>query len=223
MKRVAWLLILVLILTVAMPVFAGEGNSAPSGSHFTLNLIGAKDTKNINMDNQGGSVIFVKLGTKTGLPASTKINLTEGDFQVLDKNGTDGTAAFQLPNPDPDNNGITEYSVFARALGKPGGHSEMRTGATYIDPDTGEELAIMSVISAKFNRTEGKQTFTNVSAELLYIYCDYDGDGTQERVNLFSDELEDYFWQYDNNGLKIVQLRFYPISTVVPDPPVAPN
>jgi hypothetical protein len=34
---------------------------------------------------------------------------------VLDGNGTDGVAAFQLPNPDPTNSGTTTYSVWARA------------------------------------------------------------------------------------------------------------
>jgi hypothetical protein len=50
--------------------------------------------------------------------------------EVLDANGTDANgASFQLPNPDPDNDGITEYSVWARALGKPGGSSTTTTCA----------------------------------------------------------------------------------------------
>ncbi|MDA1128364.1 MAG: hypothetical protein O2913_06675 [Chloroflexi bacterium] len=39
-----------------------------------------------------------------------------------------------------------------------------------------------------------------------------------ERVALFDAALEGYFWDYDNNGLKIVQLRFYEIPTTVPAP-----
>ena len=31
-------------------------------------------------------------------------------------------------------------------------------------------------------------------------------------VNLFDTCLQNYFWNYDNNGLKLLQLRFYPAS-----------
>lgn len=212
MKKITCFLILLLILSTLMPGFAGAGNGAPTGAHFNLNIIGVSNDKSESMDSGSGHVIFVPL------VGTSKIMLTEGEYGVIDKNGTDGSASFMLPNPDPDNNGVTEYSVFARALGKPGGASEMTTGATYIDPDTGEELVIMSIISAEFNRSNGKQTFVNVSKELLYIYADYDFDGDLDRVNLFNSALEDYFWKYDNNGLKVLQLRFYPIPTEVPDP-----
>ena len=31
------------------------------------------------------------------------------------------------------------------------------------------------------------------------------------RYALFRDEFEDWHWQYDNRGLRLAQLRFYPI------------
>ena len=184
----------------------GTGNGAPSGPHYNLNIIGVDQGK--SMSNGSGNVIFVP---STG---STKILLSEGPFDVLDKNGTDGSAAFQLPNPDPTNSGTTTYSVYARALGKPGGSSKTTTCAT--DPNTNETYC--SVYTSVLTRTGGKQSFTNVSRELLYIYADIDGDGHLDRVNLFSDQLTDYYWQYDNSGLKLAQLRFYQVSTTVPDP-----
>jgi hypothetical protein len=85
------------------------GNGGPSGAHYNLNLIGVSNNKSADLTGNDGHRIFVPL---TG---STKIMLSQGDFQVLDANGTDGQAAFQLPNPDPDNDGVTQYSVFARA------------------------------------------------------------------------------------------------------------
>jgi hypothetical protein len=182
------------------------GNGAPSGAHYNLNIIGVPKEKTADMDGNNGHRIFVPLEGKT------KILLQEGDFAVLDANGTDGSASFQLPNPDPENTGTTEYSVFARALGTPGGSAKMSTCAT--DPITGEELCSVAVLEVE--RTKGKQSFTNVSKELLYIYVDLDGDGTAERYNIFNDALEDYFWSYDNSGLKVLQLRFYPVSTTVP-------
>jgi hypothetical protein len=71
------------------------------------------------------------------------------------------------------------------------------------------------VYTSVLTRTSGKQSFTNVSRELLYIYADIDGNGSIDRVNLFSDQLTDYYWQYDNNGLKLAQLRFYEVPTTV--------
>lgn len=181
------------------------GNGSPSGSHFNLNIIGVPKGKSTDMTGGSGRRIFVALEGKTS------IQLSEGSFAVLDANGTDGQASFQLPNPDPDNDGITTYSVFARALGKPGGQSKTTTCAT--DPVTGEVYC--STKSTVQVRTKGKSSFSNVSSALLYIYADLDGDGTAERYNLFNSALQNYYWDYDNAGLKLLQLRFYPISTDV--------
>ena len=66
-----------------------------------------------------GHRIFVPLEGKTRILLA---EAPEGQsFAVLDANGTKGPAKFQLPNPDPDGDGTTVYSVYARALGKPGG------------------------------------------------------------------------------------------------------
>lgn len=184
---------------------AGAGNGAPSGGHYSLNLIGVPKGKTADMTGNDGHRIFVPRD------GNTKINLTEGDFQVLDANGTDGSAAFQLPSPDPDNDGLTSYSVFARALGKPGGSSTTTTCA--IDPSDG--ALVCSLESMVLVRSTGKSSFTNVSKQLLYIYADLDGDGTVERYPLFDDSLQDYFWEYDNTGLTLGQLRFYEIVTDV--------
>ncbi|MGD2136624.1 MAG: hypothetical protein PVF08_00095 [Gammaproteobacteria bacterium] len=197
-----------LAAALSVPAFAGnlEGGGTLSGPHYNLNIIGVPKNKTADMDGNNGHRIFVKLVGKT------KIMLGEGDdYQVVDANGTDGTAAFQLPNPDPDNDGVTLYSVYARALGKPGGSSETTTCAT--DPVTGENIC--STESLLLIRSTGPSKFKNVSKELLYIYADLDGDGTVERYPLFDDALEGYYWDYDNNGLKLVQLRFYEIPTNV--------
>jgi hypothetical protein len=175
-----------------------NGSGAPSGPHFNLNIIG---TSSKSASISTGGRIFVPL------QGSTKILLAEGaDFAVLDANGTDGSAQFQLPAADPDGDGVTNYEVFARALGKPGGASTLTTCAT--DPATGEELC--SADSLSLARTSGRQRFQNVSKELLFVSVDLDGDGVNEQVSLFDDALQDFFWQVDNNGLRLAQLRFYP-------------
>jgi hypothetical protein len=179
------------------------GNDAPSGAHFNLNIIGVPKNKSASI-TEGGR-IFVPL---TG---NSKILLSEGDFAVLDANGTDGTAAFQLPAPDPDGDGSTSYSVFARALGKPGGSATVTTCAT--DAVTGEEICSAESLVAV--RTSGRQKFENVSRELLFIDADSDGDGVTERVSLFDDALDGFLWQVDNQGLRLLQLRLYEVPTAV--------
>lgn len=186
-------------------IFAPQGNGFPSGAHFNLNIIGVSKDKSADMTGNHGHRIFVKLW------GHSKIMLMEGDdFRVLDANATDGTGVFQLPNPDPDNNGVTEYSVFARALGKPGGWATITTCAEDSDGTTwcSSENEVMV-------RSKGKSTAKNVSKALLYIYADLDDDGTDERYPLFDEALEGYYWSYDNNGLKLCQLRFYEIPTDV--------
>jgi len=185
--------------------YAANGNGAPSGAHYNLNIIGVPKGKSADMTGNNGHRIFVNE------QGNCRINLSMGDFQVLDGNCTDGQSGFQLPNPDPDNDGITTYSVYARALGKPGGNSTTTT--CFDDAQTGETYC--SIYSMVLVREKGKSSFTNVSKELLYVYQDTDGDGVVERIPLFSDSLDDYFWSYDNNGLKLAQLRFYEIPTNV--------
>lgn len=189
-------------------------NADLSGPHYNLNIIGVPKGKTATMDGNNGHRIFVSLD------GHSKIMLHEGEtFAVLDANATDGPAEFQLPNPDPENDGVTVYSVFARALGKPGGSADMRTCATGIDPATGdpdEYCSIYSTIDVEASvRDKGKPKTVNVTRELLYAYVDLDGDGTFERYPLFDDALYDYFWSYDNNGLKLLQLRFYEFPTDV--------
>ncbi len=178
-------------------------NGAPNGPHFNLNIIGVPKGKTANMTS--GGRIFVPL------VGNCQISLSMGSFAVLDGNCTDGKGGFRLPSPDPTNSGITTYSVYARALGKPGGRSTTTTCAT--DPLTGEVWC--SVYAMVQVRSTGKSTFTNVSKELLYIYADINADGKLERYPLFDSALQDYYWNYDNNGMKLMQLRFYQVPTNV--------
>jgi len=226
------------VLTLAITVgygfaFAGQdetGNGSPSGAHYNLNIIGVPKDKSADMDDNNGHRIFVPLSRKA------KIFLTESDdfngIQVLDANGTDSNgAAFALPNPDPDGDGVTVYSVYVRALGKPGGQALMQS--CYTD-ETGEWCAsdfglndgVSDVTQMEIMRQngKGKSTFINVSKDLLYVdFCTlWDLDETSptngecldvDQDPLFSQETLGYLWDYDNHGLKVAQLRFYEIPT----------
>jgi len=203
-----------LVASLAVSAFASSaasaaGNGAPSGAHYNLNIIGVSKGKTADMTGNQGHRIFVPLW------GNAKIWLTGGpDFEVYDANGTDGDgASFGLPNPDPENDGVTEYSVYSRALGGPGGGSTTTTCA--FDDVTGETYCNTSGMVLVRDSKGGKSSFTNVSRELLYVYADFDGDGVVERVPLFGDNTYQYYWNYDNLGLKLAQLRFYEIPTDV--------
>jgi len=141
-KIVVIALALVMVLTLGMtPVLAGNGlPDEATGKHFNLNIIGVKNPKTADMDGSNGHVIFVDLS------GHSKINLVEGDdYAVLDKNATDNDGALlQLPDPgleaynvaDPgDADTISDYSVFVRPLGKPGGWATITTCAELLDSD----------------------------------------------------------------------------------------
>jgi len=196
----------------ATPPLPGEsalttGNGAPSGAHFNLNIIGVSKDKSASLTGDNGGRIFVDL------VGSTKINLTEGSYQVLDANGTDGTAAFQLPNPD-NGTGQLAYSVWVRALGKPGGKASM--ASCFTELSTATTWCNSGELTVSLNRVAGGQKFVDVSKGLLQVCADVDADPlvtTLQLVPLFSDLGTDYFWQYDNSGLRLAQMRFYPIAT----------
>jgi hypothetical protein len=180
-----------------------------TGAHYNLNIIGVPQGKTADMTGDNGHRIFVpRFG-------NAKILLGEGPFGVIDANGTDGNgASFQLPNPDPDGDGVTAYSVFARALGKPGGKSTTTT--CMLDTTTNETYC--SIYSMVLVRSKGQSKFDNVSKELLYVYADTNLDGVIERLPLFADPLDQYYWDYTNDGLHLAQLRFYEVATTVPAP-----
>lgn len=247
MRKFTWLLALAVPMTIiscqkdAVQPTSGEdaalvqgqqatGNGAPSGAHYNLNIIGVPKGKTADMTGNNGGRIFVKLDGKTRIDLSESMT---DDFQVTDANGTDGRAAFTLPNPDPNSSGTTRYSVFARVPGNRGEASATLTtcadGIMYEDVEYPVSLDCDGVtFSDNYNK------FTNVSAELLYVTVltdvtlDTDGDGTIDytlkagRYPIFDERLYGFFWEYDNDGLKLLQLRFYWIPTEVDDV-VAPD
>ncbi len=248
MKKLIIAIVCLALVVGVVPTIAATGNGAPSGAHYNLNIIGVKNPKTATMDGSNGHVIFVALEGKS------QINLQKGDdYAVLDANATDSNGALlQLPDPglDPyvvgqDMTGvdtISDYSVFVRPLGKPGGWATITTCADLVDstfagllPGTflrtlnragafGGECSIEQVGQEITMRTKGKSTFTNVTAQLLTIVfrveVDLDGDGIMDetvdvRVPIFNDIIENEYWEYDNNGLKLLQVRFYPVGTDV--------
>ena len=216
-KQIMIAVAIALMAVMLVPAFAAaapkedKGNGAPNGPHWNLNIIGVSKDKNMP-EGLGGNVIFVALGKNDRV--TTRIDLVEGDeFAVLDKDGTDGKAELQLMDPYPDDvtPGINTgedpvYRIYIRALGKPGGNAEITTGFT--DEFGGEWLSLESV---SVERKGGQSRFSDETLKLTTIYVDMTDDGIVNpvRYNLFGNEAWNYFWDYDNGGLKLLQMRIY--------------
>ena len=191
-------------------------NGAPKGSHdWNLNVIGVQNPKNFDFDGEAhdnGHRLFVALN-KDGTKITTRINLKMGDtFQVIDPDGTDGQATLQLMDPYPadTDNEITDetaaYSIYLRALGKPGGKAVITTGFT-------DEFDVdwWSLENVTIERKKGKSVFTDKTLELTTIYVDITDDDIYNpiRYPIFGNDDWSYFWDYDNSGMKLIQMRFY--------------
>ena len=215
----------IVAVTPALSVTA-TGNGAPSGAHYNLNIIGVPKSKTADMTQGGGHVIFVGLGDANN-KKKTRILLSAGDdFLVTDKNGTDGRARFELPADVS-----TTYSVFARALGKPGGEASLMLCATEPGLDgvfgTDDDVEVCGGTEI-FMR--GKK-FTDVSETVLFLSAIVDPESAlgmclgldedpevdelevQTDIGLFDECLQGYLWDYTNAGLKLLQFRFYPIES----------
>ncbi|MES3034642.1 MAG: hypothetical protein V4813_11660 [Gemmatimonadota bacterium] len=193
---------------------ASTGNGAPSGAHYNLNVIGVSKGKSAEFDGGNGHRLFVGLG-RTGASVVTNIKLAEGPFAVLDANGTDGEATFQLPNPvdDANGDGVDDdgklgYSVYVRALGNPKGSASMTSCYT----DTTGTWCNAGDLVVSLNRVSGNK-FVDVSKQLLQVCVDADGDLTYDLEPIFADAEKDYFWEYTNSGLRLAQMRFYPVAS----------
>jgi hypothetical protein len=190
-----------LALSIALAAGAGNpqtGNGAPSGAHFNLNIHGVPGGEGYNGNTKNN--IFVPL------QGSCKINLTEGPFQVLQNDCINNPpAAFQLPDPCGGDTDCTNfvYAVYVRAVTP--GSADMYS--CFTDKTTGDTYCATGTMVISLNKVDyGK--FTNVSQALLNV-CDTSG----HKSPLFSDSNRDEFWQYDNQGLRLAQLRFYEMST----------
>lgn len=82
------------------------------------------------------------------------------------------------------------------------------------NPDTPEydPEFVCSMETVQVWRRGKKFSFERVTKELTTVLADVDEDGNLERVGLFEDSFFGFFWDYDNYGLRLAQLRFYPIT-----------
>ena len=177
----------------------------PTGTTlYKFNLLGVPKGKSPSMTGDQGKRMFVPLW------GNAKIYLQQGPFDIIDANGTDASGAtFQLPDPQLDDTEYTWYGVYIRPKGKPGGKATL-TSCKIVDA---EELC--STESYVVVRGKGKPQVENVSKELLTVCLDLDhieeANPCDLREFLFDDELAQYLWSVDNQGLRNAEIRFIEI------------
>jgi len=199
--------ILVAAIGAAIGVaYAGVGNDMPSGQHYTLNILASKTEKDVGPSM--GHSMFVQFNGKTRIYMT---QAEDGQFEITDRNGTDGEASFNIAPG--------HYDVFARALGKPGpggvhieswGEFEDYTGSVYLKLG---EVDLTRV--AKKPQTVNINRLFYVDVTLCLEYDEVNGVCTDEVTYnnewVFDiEELLQYYWEYDNVDVKLVQVRFYP-------------
>jgi hypothetical protein len=226
------------MLALAAPLFAQNGNGqpgngAPSGPHYNLNIIGVTHGKKPPLAGSDRHTIFVPLvSDQSGDPDTLALDtapilLTPGPFTVCDGNAFDpqfncaGTmiskqlgAVFQLPCNNLNSLGlivpctdsgpgsIASYQVWARVTGIPGGNGTITLCA--LDTTTNDTVCNTDEMLMRNKANK----FTDVTKTLTSL-VNVAGPAGTGNYPLFADGFSGFFWDYDNNGNKVLQLRFY--------------
>ncbi len=212
----------ILAATVATPAYAIKPGPDFNGSHYNLNLLGKKADWNGggSYNNPDRHTIFVPEDTTnfsytlpdgTTQNGSIKIAFTQNksatDISVLDGNAfDDGQAAVEL--------GKGTYHVYIVAKAKPGFTTNITGWVWFTDNTTNTQWMAIDVGSINVNRQWQDAT------GLFYVDPTEDTLGITTNSTWVFDYLDmlasygygdgQYFWDYDNNGNKLVQVRFYP-------------
>jgi len=222
-KLLAALALLALVLGFSLPsASAGKGNDMPSGPHYELGLIGRPNTyTGSGTENSNRHNIFIPLDTAGYVDGKVKLYMTQsadGGFLVVDGDATsDGVARLQI--------GSGYYAVFARALGKPGGNIFFSAWFTYWLDDAQQDISeAIWLGNVDLTRAKGKPQTVEISKLFYYsgtLWYDPDGtwgSGDEFPVNYNNEWVFDvegfneYWWDIDNNGLKRLEIRFYPVE-----------
>lgn len=207
-----------------------------SGAHWNLNIIGVPKDKSASMKGSQGHTIFVPLQSGDDVGRKVKIYYERNydnptKFEVSDRNATDDDeATILVPYEfcEDYETGCTEllsFDVYAVGLGKPNGSAIITAECTYskdvVDGAGTEDLECEDTLllgSFEIERERGKPKRENITDVFRATGClDNDASGVCDsgdlefrNVWIFNiEELLEYFWDYDNNGLKLMQLRFY--------------
>jgi hypothetical protein len=206
---ISTILVIALVASVVPSYAAFSGQVTDNGPHFNLNIIGVPHGKTANMSNMDRHTVFVPMDK----PCKITIQANTADptaFAVLDGNGTDGQTVIAVPYTIY---GTLSYNVWAIALGKPNGNTHVDATVVFDDNTYGALLQT----SFDLARKNGKPTVQNISDIFTASGYIVNPDGTIttfDNVWVFNvPSLLDYYWTYTNDGLKLMQLRFYETSS----------
>jgi hypothetical protein len=231
------LLILGLVFgLVAGLALAQNNNPCPGDKEYQFNIIGTKD-KNPDMTGNNGHRIFVKLnGTSNIYMTGDTDPSTDGlqcgnNFDVLDANGTDSNGATLLVPCDPltaDNlNPSVCFDVYATPLAH-GGYANVDVVCSFDSTCLGCHIDMGScdtgTIDFSLTRGSGKPVTQPITKYFRASGCiDLGGEaGVCDAGDIsFNNEwifnieqLEEYYWVYDNHGNRLTQIRFCDVEGV---------
>ena len=196
--------------------------TSPGGKNNQLAKGGGDDQNHIYLCNSTNGENDVD-DARCDTWRATNVN----QFGVIDANATDGDGAILgIPDPCADADPLTpctpSYSVWARTHG-PSGSATITTCAD----ETGSGFDGVDDVWCGSNGitlyAKSKKA-VDISGSLLHMTVTIDGvtnpqlaaclgtsttGSTTLDVFLFDNCFENYFWNYDNNGLKLLELRFY--------------
>lgn len=232
MKRLILSLAVILGLMLAAPSSAQVGQGL-SGPHYNLTIIGVPKDKTADMTSGNGHVLFVPLDTSGNVDGSVKIYFIPGtEFNVIDANCTDSNGC-TIEVPSSELSDIC-YDVYAVGLGKPNGEAIVNVECTDPVIQGGCTAALLQNTFTVDRTNDGsnkpkRQSISNVFRASGCLDLDLNGtcDLTFRNVWIFNlPGLVEYFWGYTNNGLKNMQIRFYPTTCgtfATPTPTPAPT
>jgi len=178
-----------------------NGNTGPGG-HVIFVPLKTSQTEDVCQTADISDPNNDSLVTLAALKKGVRILVTDGDqLEVLDKDATDGTGRFQIPNGC--------YQIYASAGGKPGGCMDVDTiicaDATTLAPENcdpallegQQQYTLVGHINVDRPSSGGKPRWDNVTNELL-------GAGG---YLVSQDGYYDFFWQIYNQYLKVLHLR----------------
>lgn len=225
----------------AASALAQNNNPCPGDKEYQFNIIGMEKGKKPDMTNNDGHRIFVPLTGKTNIYMTGDSDpVTSGlqcgnNFDVLDANGTDGSATILAPcdpldaqNLDPD----VCFDVYATPLGTPGGHTNVDVICTFdscigcdIDDDSlaSGDTCVTGNVDFELAGHSGKPLKQNITNVFRASGCiDLNHSGVCDTGDIeFNNEwifnipaLLTYYWDYDNDGNRIVQIRFCNVEGV---------
>ena len=220
------------LMLVAVTAFAQNNNPCPSEKAYQFNIIGVDKGKNPDMTGNNGHRLFVNLTGKSKIVMTGDTDFDDSNglqcgnsFQVVDANatGSNNPGMLLVPcenvNSESTDPGVC-FDVFATALGGPG-QANVDVVCTFddtvVDTNIDDGDCAQGNIDFDLVRNSGRPVQEDITNFLRASGCfDEDGEGdcdpgetTFNNVWIFNLEaLIEYFWDYDNQGLRVAQIRF---------------